>query len=109
MAAFEDAEIPKADLIYAGYALPFVHPGSFPRVWHQIRQALRPGAWLAVDLFGERDSWAIEDDMTFLSRTRVEAMPAGLQVFALEEEDRDGHAFSGPKHWHVFHAIGRRS
>jgi hypothetical protein len=43
--------------------------------------------------------------MTFLDRPTVDRLLAGLTVEMLDEEDADGHAFSGPKHWHVFHVI----
>jgi hypothetical protein len=33
--------------------------------------------------------------------------PAGLDADIIEEE-RDGEAFSGPKHWHVFNVVARR-
>ncbi len=104
---FQEAEMPAADLVYAGYALPFVHPSAFSSVWQRIRGALRPGGWLAVDLFGDRDSWADNHEMTFLDRPTVDHLLSGLTVEMLDEEDADGRAFSGPKHWHVFHVIAR--
>ena len=32
----------------------------------------------------------------------------GLDILRLEETERDGHAFSGPKHWHTFDILARR-
>jgi len=40
--------------------------------------------------------------MTFHARRQVETLLDGLDVLRLEETERDGHAFSGPKHWHTF-------
>ena len=57
-AGFEDYDVPAADLVYAGYSLPFCAPEHFPRVWRGVRDALRPGALLAVNLFGDHDTWA---------------------------------------------------
>ena len=105
--AFEDLRLPEADLVYAGYSLPFVPPERFEETWSRIRACLRPGGWLAVDLFGDRDSWAGEPTMTFVSRDRAEALLEGLHLVSLEEEDADGPAYSGPKHWHVFHVVAR--
>lgn len=107
VARFEQLEVPPADLVHASYALPFVDPNSFASVWGRIRGALRQGGWLAVDLFGDRDSWADNDEMTFLDRAAVDRLLTGLTVEMLDEEDADGRAFSGPKHWHVFHVIAR--
>jgi len=109
VAAFEDVDLPQADLVHAGYALPFVGPEDFPRVWQEVRAALAPGAWLAVDLFGDRDDWAGEDGMTFVDRARVDDLLHGLDVVDLDEEERDAGAFrSDTKHWHVFHVIARQ-
>ena len=105
---FEDARLPDADLVYAGYALPFVAPEEWPDVWAKVRAALRPGGWLAVNVFGVNDSWAGTEGMTFLARAELETLLDGLDVAVLEETDEDGTAFSGPKHWHVFDVVARR-
>ena len=101
-------ELPAADLVYAGYSLHFVQPRDFPRVWTLLRASLLPGAWLAVNLLGERDSWAADPDMTFLSEASARALLRGLDLVSFTEEDEDGPAHSGPKHWHVFDVIARR-
>lgn len=108
VAGFEEAVLPAADLIHAGYSLPFVARPHFAAVWQGIRSALRPDGWVAVDLFGERDSWAGRDDMTFVSRDDLDDLLLGLRVVDLEEEDVDGASFIGPKHWHIYHVIARR-
>ncbi|MEU4693092.1 class I SAM-dependent methyltransferase [Actinoplanes sp. NPDC023714] len=106
--AFEDlSELPAADLIYAGYSLPYQTRTSFDRLWTLVRAALRPGARLAVNLFGERDSWSGDPTMTFLSEGDLRALLTGLEVEHWHEEDAPGPAFSGPKHWHVFDVIAR--
>jgi hypothetical protein len=40
--------------------------------------------------------------MTCCARHQVEVLLDGLDILRLEETERDGHAFSGPKHWHTF-------
>ena len=107
VASFEEVRLPRADLVYAGYALPFVPSSHFPDVWRAVREALRPGGWLAVDLLGDRDSWVGQRSMTFLDRGTLDGLVQGLDVVSLEEEDEDGRSFSGPKHWHVFHLLAR--
>ena len=104
---FATYAVPPADLVYAGFSLPFCRPADFPDVWSRVRAALRPGGVVAVTLFGERDSWASEWDRTFVSAQRVDELTAGLDADIIEEE-RDGEAFSGPKHCHVFNVVAWR-
>lgn len=99
--------LPAADLVLACASLPFVPRQAFPLVWSRIREALQPGGILAVDLFGDRDTWASPEG-TYLSRREVGELLVGLEVVELEERDEDGQAFSGPKHWHAFTLIARR-
>jgi SAM-dependent methyltransferase len=108
VAAFEELEdLPRADLVYAGFSLPFCRPAAFPRLWGSIRSALVPGGLLVVELFGVRDSWADDPEMTFHTEDQVRALLDGFAVDALEEDEHDGEALSGPKHWHIFHVVAR--
>lgn len=108
LAPMQDADIPSADLIYAGYALPFCPPDSFDALWSRIRSALRPGGLLACDLFADRDQWAETPDMTFVTRDRVQDLVAGLDLRSLHEIEEEGLTFSGPKHWHTFQVVARQ-
>jgi hypothetical protein len=45
--------------------------------------------------------------MTFHARPEVEALLDGMQILRLEETEQDGHAASGPKHWHTFDILAR--
>ena len=107
-ARFEDLhELPPADLVYAGFALPFSDPAAFPGLWAGIRATLEPGAWFAGELFGPHDDWAGRAEMNFHDRAEVESLLAGLEIHSLVEDDRPGQSAMGPKHWHVFHIIAR--
>lgn len=106
--AFEAVTLPLADLIYAGFSLPFCRPTYFAALWATLVNALPPGGRFAGQIFGDRDSWAKNPDITFFTITATEAL---LQPFAIEwftEIDEDGQAVSGPKHWHYFEIIGRK-
>ncbi|TFC94227.1 MULTISPECIES: class I SAM-dependent methyltransferase [Cryobacterium] len=105
---FEDLpELPAADLVYAGFSLPFCDPAVFPELWDGIRKSLNPGAWFAGEFFGPHDDWAGRADMNFHDRGQVAALLAGLHVVSLVEEDRPGQSAFGPRHWHLFHVIAR--
>jgi hypothetical protein len=73
-----------------------------------IRQALVPSGIFAGQMFGNRDSWAGDPSMTFHTRHEVEGLLDGLQILRLCETERDGQAFSGPKHWHTFDILARK-
>ena len=107
-ASFAEADLPCAHLIHAGFSLPFCPPQEFPALWARIRRALAPGGVFAGQLFGTRDTWADDPDMTFCTRHQVEVLLHGLDILRLEETERDGHAFSGPKHWHIFDILARK-
>jgi trans-aconitate methyltransferase len=107
-ATMQEAEIPPADLVYAGYALPFCPPDAFDGLWGRLRAALRPGGLLACDLFADRDEWVGTSDMTFVTRDRVQDLVAGLDVRSLHEIEEEGQTFSGPKHWHTFQVVARQ-
>ena len=104
----QDAELAPFDLLYAGYALSYIEPSGFARFWSQARAQLRPGGFLVVNVFGDRDGWADAADMTFVDRAGVDRLLEGLDVVTVDEEDADGSSFVGPKHWHVFDIVARR-
>jgi SAM-dependent methyltransferase len=107
-ATFESlGDLPRADLVYAGFALPFCDPTRFPYLWADIRDAIEPGGVFAGELFGPHDEWFGRPGMNFHDRAGVEAMLTGLDVLQLVEDDRRGMSFEGPKHWHVFHIVAR--
>jgi trans-aconitate methyltransferase len=108
LSAMQDAEIPPADLVYAGYALPFCPPEAFDDLWGRLRAAVRPGGLLACDLFGDRDQWASTSDMSFVTRGRVQDLVDGLDLRSLHEIEEEGRAFTGLKHWHTFQVVARR-
>jgi SAM-dependent methyltransferase len=108
IAPFSEVELPTADLVYAGLSLPFCDPVEFDEVWRRITSAVRPGGFFVGHLFGPHDSWAGTPDMTFHTRAEVEILLTEFEIKGLREQDDDGEAVSGPKHWHVFHVIARK-
>ena len=108
IAAFTDVDFPTADLVFAGLSLPFCGPADFEHVWRNIVTAVRPGGFFVGHLFGPHDTWAGTPDMNFHSRLEVEQLLSGFEIISLREQDEDGAAVGGPKHWHLFHVIARR-
>ncbi len=108
VAKFEEVILPPADLIHASYSIPFCHPDHFPVLWEKIANALNPGGRFAGQFFGVHDSWADNKDMTFHTEAQVRALIENLETEYFHEQDEDGQAASGPKHWHVFTVIVRK-
>ena len=64
---------------------------------------------LSGQLFGDRDGWATQPDMSFQTRQDAEAMLLGLGVEQFNEVEEDGKTAVGdPKHWHLFHVVARK-
>ena len=109
VARYEEAELPSCDLLNASWSLPFCPPGVFGVVWERIVDALRPGGRFCGQLFGERDEWATEDDMTFHTREEAEALFGDFELERFDELEEDGKTALGtPKHWHVFNIVARK-
>jgi len=106
---FEEAEWPEADLVTSSFALPFCRPDAFPGLWDRIVASLRPGGRFCGQLFGDRDGWSGEDDMTFVTRAALDELLDGLEIEQLDELEEDGHTAIGKaKHWHLYHLVVRK-
>jgi tellurite methyltransferase len=106
VARYEDAVLPSCQLVNASWSLPFCAPEVFGAVWARIVDALSQGGRFCGHLFGERDEWATEADMTFHSREEAERLLDGFELERFDEVEEDGKtALGNPKHWHVFSIV----
>ena len=103
----ESLDIPPSTFINASYALPFLPQEGFLSTWNKIIKSLDVGGVFAGHLFGVRDSWnGRVSDMTFHSRTEVEALIKPFDILHFNEEEFDGSdAVGRPKHWHRFEIV----
>jgi SAM-dependent methyltransferase len=101
----EDLDLPKADLIYASYSLPFCSRAGFPRIWKNIRRALVPGGHFAGQLFGDRDEWVGERPLLFHTLGQARRLTQGYRVDLFRETEDESISYSGRKHWHFFDLI----
>jgi tellurite methyltransferase len=104
----EDVTFPPADLVFASFSLPFCRPEGFPDLWDRLRSSLRPGARFAGELFGDRDTWASDPEMTFFRADAARGLFDGLELESFLEEEKEDEGWTEQKHWHVFHVIARR-
>jgi hypothetical protein len=75
----------------------------------RVRDAVRPGGRFGGQILGEWDTWAPDQEISSFSREEARALFDGFEIERFEEEEKDGEACSGPKHWHLFHVLARRS
>ncbi|MCI0632464.1 MAG: methyltransferase domain-containing protein [Actinobacteria bacterium] len=108
VASMEDVALPTADLVWASFSLFFCPPDRFAVLWAKVRDAVRPGGRFAGQLLGDRDTWASKSEISAFARADAERLLDGLEIERFEEEEEDGEACSGPKHWHLFHVVARR-
>lgn len=106
---FQDTDWPEVDFVNASFALPLCPPVSFPALWRKISASLVAGGRFAGQLYGERDSWARDPNMTFLDEASARRLFAGYAIELFEEEESDTVTPRGkPKHWHIFHVVARK-
>jgi trans-aconitate methyltransferase len=109
VARFDEARWPHADLVNSSFALPFCSPESFGDVWRRIVDSLPSGGRFSGQLFGERDEWVTQADMTFLTRAEAEALLHDFELERFDEHEEDGKTAVGEaKHWHLFHVVARK-
>jgi tellurite methyltransferase len=104
-APMEGLSLPRADLVYASFSLPFCAPDQFDALWRSIHRSLAPGGHFAGQLFGDRDEWCGERPLSFHSLRQVRGLLKGSRVELLREIEEEGRSFEGPKHWHYFDLI----
>ena len=71
-------------------------------------RAVLPGGRFGGQILGERDTWAPDREISSFSRQQTRALFDGFEIERFQEEEKDGEACSGPKHWHLFHVLARR-
>ncbi|CCH65114.1 SAM-dependent methyltransferase [Richelia intracellularis HM01] len=104
---FESLVLPKSvDLINASFSLPFCQSLYFPRLWDTIVTSLSSGGRFCGQLFGIRDSWAINSSVNYHTREQIEDLLQSFIIEMLEEEEHLGKtALDEEKYWHIFHIV----
>jgi trans-aconitate methyltransferase len=108
VAKFEEVILSPTDLILASFSIPFCEPEHFDALWDKIVNSIRTDGRFAGHFFGVRDSWAVNTNMTFHTEEQVYARFEDFEMESFLEEEEDGQATSGPKHWHIFTVIAKK-
>ncbi|PMC75159.1 MULTISPECIES: trans-aconitate 2-methyltransferase [unclassified Brachybacterium] len=101
-------QFPTAQIVYSTYTLGLLGPDALPRVWDRLVAALPRGGVMAVDLFGENDSWAERPDVATLPLPQIDAMFRDFHIIDRTVRDEDGRFLADKKHWHVITTLARK-
>jgi len=105
--AFDEIDLPMADLVFASLSLPFAgdkHDSSVRRAL----AAVRPGGWFVGVLFGHNDTWASNPAVSSVDRGDIVTIFSGFDPVEIKEEEFDGPSSIGKKHWHWYVVSARR-
>ncbi|MEM7128155.1 MAG: class I SAM-dependent methyltransferase [Chloroflexota bacterium] len=106
---FEHVVLPPTQLINGSYSLPFCPPQHFDAFWQKIVDSLMPGDLFAGHLFGDRDGWVGNRELTFHTQAEVEQRLKEFEIIEFDERDEDGSTATGTaKHWHVFSIVAKK-
>lgn len=106
-ADFQSLPLPAAQLINAGFSLPFCPPDDFAQLWQNIEKSLCGGGLFSGHFFGDRDQW-IDRPLTLHNRQQLDQRLSRWDILHLDEYEWDGKTATGSrKHWHLFSVVAR--
>lgn len=97
------------NLAIAINSLPFLPKSVSKDVFNKIKKSLIPGGVFCFSIFGDRDGWVANENMSFFSKEEIEDVVSDMKALSFEEEEKDGKTIRGAdKHWHIFRVIVRK-
>ncbi|MBT3240465.1 MAG: class I SAM-dependent methyltransferase [Chloroflexi bacterium] len=107
---FEDIQIPKVDLVNAGYSLPFCPPKIFSDLWNKICNSLEQGGRFSGHFFGIHDGYAEIPEISIQTQDAIADLFKNYDVEYLDERDQLGATIGGiQKHWHIFSLVAKKN
>jgi tellurite methyltransferase len=107
--SFEDlSELPKSDLVYASFSLPFCKPEYFPKFWKVLMSSTKSNSILAANFFGPDDDWVKNGELCAHSEQEIIQLLENFKILDWHEQNGHGKTATGPdKNWHVFTVIAQ--
>jgi cyclopropane fatty-acyl-phospholipid synthase-like methyltransferase len=108
---FEDFNFDKYDAVNSSYALSFMNPDIFPKVFDKLLSSIKSGGIFMGNIFARGDGWDKPDaDMTFLDEAEIRSYFNNFEIIKFEEEDAIRELASGSKkHWHQYFIVGKKN
>lgn len=103
------AELPEADMIVASFALPFMKPQDFNRVWAQVKGKIKPGGYFVGNFFAPDFSFFAEKfrhSMTFHSKAEAMALFNGFEIVGFQEVNVPATKAGTMNHYYAF--VGKK-
>lgn len=103
------AELPEADIIVASFALPFMKPEDFNRVWTQVKSKIKPGGYFVGNFFDPDYNFfqaKFRASMTFHSKAQAMALFHGFQIVGFQEVNAPALKAGAMNHYYAF--VGKK-
>ena len=110
-ADFKNVVMPRVDLVYSAYSIPFCKQSAFEAFWNHVVASVNTGGRFTGHLFGEQDGWAnFIDDITLKTKSEVMDLFQNFEIEYFDElcEDKLSNNGLGMKRWHVFEIIAMK-
>ena len=109
VARLEEFRLPRCDLVWAGYSLPYCPASHWSDLWSRIVAALRPNGRFAGDIFGDRHAWARNPGVLTIMEAVLRDQLKDLVIEAFDVEDGVRPSGGRLTRWHAFGVAVRKS
>lgn len=107
-ADFSEWELPRADVIAAGFSLFFLSQEKHDSFLPKMLDAIKPGGLFAGQFLGKNDEWAGKGYALSNEASLREAFRE-FEFLHFEEVQREGETTKKQaKFWHVFHVVAKK-
>ena len=107
-ADFSEWDLPRADVITAGFSLFFLSQEKLDAYLPKMLDAIKPGGLFAGQFLGRNDEWS-EKGLALCDETLLRKAFRDFEFLHFEEVQREGETtLKQAKFWHVFHVIARK-
>lgn len=101
--------LPKADVVYANFSLPFYNPQNaqgFNNLMSNIKNSVNEGGVIATTMLGRNDSW---QQCSLVDEQKITEIYSGFVPIQNNEKEVDAPTQSGDvKHWDVIETVFRK-
>jgi SAM-dependent methyltransferase len=104
--SFEELSIAPCGLVFGRVSFPFCNPQYFNKFWNKLSLSLHKDGILCGTLFGDKDTWAQNKEMTFISHRDWAGLLKNFDILYFDEQEFDDiTALGSKKHWHIYYFI----